>query len=79
MIGPLSTPNNFAVYGQKHKVWVLIFLVRTRGTRCDQNHFMKDVFSFMHRGCALFSLWSSPHHGWPKMVEIKDLMFVKIK
>ena len=25
--------NNFVVYGQKHKVWVLVFLVRTRGTR----------------------------------------------
>ena len=24
--------NNFVVYGQKHKVWVLVFLVRTRGT-----------------------------------------------
>ena len=26
-------PYNFVVYGQKHKVWVLVFLVRTRGTR----------------------------------------------
>ena len=25
--------NNFVVYGQKHKVWVLVFLVRTGGTR----------------------------------------------
>ena len=24
--------NNFAVYGQKDKVWVLVFLVRTSGT-----------------------------------------------
>ena len=23
------------------------------------------------RGCALFSLWNSPHHGWPKTVENK--------
>ena len=23
--------NNFIVYGQKHKVWVLVFLVRTSG------------------------------------------------
>ena len=29
MIWPLSTPNIFVVYGQKHKVWVLVFLVRT--------------------------------------------------
>ena len=29
---PLSTPNNFVVHGQKHKVWVLVFLVRTSGT-----------------------------------------------
>ena len=26
--------NNFVVYGQKHKVWVLVYLVRTSG---DQN------------------------------------------
>ena len=26
-------PYNFVVYGQKHKVWVLVFLVRTKGTR----------------------------------------------
>ena len=30
MIWPLSTPNIYVVYGQKHKVWVLVFLVRTR-------------------------------------------------
>ena len=24
--------NNFGVYGQKHKVWVPVFLVRTSGT-----------------------------------------------
>ena len=23
------------------------------------------------RGCALLSLWNSPHHGWPKTVENK--------
>ena len=34
MIWPLSTPNNFDVYSQKHNVSVLVFLVRTRGTRC---------------------------------------------
>ena len=28
----LLTPNNYVVYGQKHKVWVLVFLVRMRGT-----------------------------------------------
>ena len=30
----LATCNtqNFVVYGQKHKEWVLVFLVRTRGT-----------------------------------------------
>ena len=27
----LSTSNNFAVCGQKHKVWVLVFLVRISG------------------------------------------------
>ena len=29
--------NNFLVYGQKHIVWVLVFLVRTSGTFLDQN------------------------------------------
>ena len=36
--------------------------------------FVKDVFSFKHldkRGCGLFSLWKSPHHGRPKTVENK--------
>ena len=27
MIWRQSAPNNFVVYGQKHKVWVLVFLV----------------------------------------------------
>ena len=29
--------NNSFVYGQRHKVWVLVFLVRTSGTFWDQN------------------------------------------
>ena len=29
--------NNSVVYGQKHKVWVLVFLVRFSGTFRDQN------------------------------------------
>ena len=29
--------NNSVVYGQKHKVWVLVFLVRRSGTFWDQN------------------------------------------
>ena len=29
--------NNFVVYGQKNKVWVLVFLVRTSGTFTCQN------------------------------------------
>ena len=32
MIWPLSTPNYFFVYGQKHKVLVLAFLVKTSRT-----------------------------------------------
>ena len=33
---PFSTPNNFVVHGQKHKVCVLVFLVRTSGICLDQ-------------------------------------------
>ena len=29
--------NNSVVYGQQHKVWVLVFLDRTSGTFWDQN------------------------------------------
>ena len=29
--------NKSVVYGQKHKVWVLVFLVRTSGKFCHQN------------------------------------------
>ena len=36
MIWPFSTPNNFVVYGQKNKVWVLIFYVRTSGTSWER-------------------------------------------
>ena len=39
--------NNFIFYGQKHKVWVLVFLVRTSGTffRLKLNRFGK-IFCF---------------------------------
>ena len=33
----LSTPNNFVVCGQKHKVCVLVFLVKMSGTLRKQN------------------------------------------
>ena len=145
MIWQLSTPNNFVVYGQKHKVWVLVFLVRMRGTRWDQiwadlakfsilqqnynlysipfkwrclvfsltsstfydtsstfydviclterhdqfehSNCSKETFLWkmyfhpciLKRGCALFSLWKSPHHGRHKTVENKNLMFGIIK
>ena len=41
----------------------------------QKNHFCERCI-FIHeciyiRGCALFSLWNSPHHGGPKMVENK--------
>ena len=33
----LLSPYNFVICGQKHKVRMLVFLVRTRSTLCDQN------------------------------------------
>ena len=32
MARSLESPYNFVIRGQKHKVWVLVFLVRARGT-----------------------------------------------
>ena len=37
MVWQLLNSNNSVVYGQKHKVWVLVFLVKTSGTFWDQN------------------------------------------
>ena len=55
MIWPLSTPNNFVVYGQKHKMRVLIFLVRTRGTSCDQISADLAKFSILQQNRILYS------------------------
>ena len=56
MIWPLSTPNNIVVYGQKHKVWVLIFLVRTRGTRWDQIWADVAKFCILQQNRILYSI-----------------------
>ena len=37
MAWSLKPPNNFVICGQKHKVWVLVYQVRSRGTLLDQN------------------------------------------
>ena len=46
---PFLTPNNFVVHGQKHKVWVLVFLVRTSGTCWDQIRADLAKFSSLHQ------------------------------
>ena len=39
--------NNSVVYDQKHKVWVLVFLVRMSGTFLDQNRaYFGELFCF---------------------------------
>ena len=45
--------NNSIVYGQKHKVWVLVFLVRTSGTFWDPK--------FSRLG-EIFCFATKPHH-----------------
>ena len=47
--------NNSIVYDQKHKVWVLIFLVRTSGTFWDQNWADLVKFSFLQQNCIVYS------------------------
>ena len=41
--------NNSFVYGQRHKVWVLVFLVRTSGTFWDQNWAYLVKFSVLQQ------------------------------
>ena len=47
MIWRLSTPNNFVAYGQKHKVWVLVFLVmEERNTLIPNLGGLDEIFYF---------------------------------
>ena len=57
MTWPLSTPNNFVVYGQKHKVWVLVLLgpeehVETKFERMRRNF----LFCNKTASCTVSSL-----------------------
>ena len=47
--------NNSVVYVQKHKVWVLVFLVRTSGTFWDQNWADLVKFFVLHQNCIVYS------------------------
>ena len=47
--------NNSIGYGQKHKVLVLVFLVRTRGTLWDLNGADLVKFSVLQQNCIVYS------------------------
>ena len=47
--------NNFVVYGQKHKVWVLVVLVRMSGTFWDQNWAIFAKFSILQQNRIIYS------------------------
>ena len=47
--------NNSVVYGQKQKVWVLVFLVRTSRTFWDQNWADLVKFSVLQQSCIVYS------------------------
>ena len=47
--------NNFVVHGQKHKVWVLIHLVRTSETFWDQNWADLVKFSVLQQNRIVYS------------------------
>ena len=47
--------NNSVVYDQKHKVWVLDFLVRTSGTFWDQNLADLVIFLFSQQNRIVYS------------------------
>ena len=47
--------NNSVVYGQKHKVWVLVFLFRTSRTFRDQNLADLVKLSVLQQNCIVFS------------------------
>ena len=46
--------NNFVVYDQKHKVWVLVFLVRTSGAFWDQNWADSVKFSILQQNRIVY-------------------------
>ena len=52
---PQLNSNKFVVYGQKYKVWVLIFLVRTSGTFCDLNWADLVKFSVLQQNRIVYS------------------------
>ena len=47
--------NNSVVNGQKYKVWVFVFLVRTRGTFWDQNWIELVKFSVLQQNRIVYS------------------------
>ena len=47
--------DNSVVYGQKHKVWVLVFLIRTSGTFWDQIWADLVKFSVLHQYHIVYS------------------------
>ena len=47
--------NTSVVYGQKHKMWVLIFLVRMIGTFWDQNWADLVIFSVLQQNQIVYS------------------------
>ena len=47
--------NIYVVYGQKHKVWVLVFLVRMSGLFWDQNWADLVKFSVLQQNCIVYS------------------------
>ena len=47
--------NNSVVYGQTHKVWVPVFLVRTSGTFWDQNWAELEKFSVLQQNRIFYS------------------------
>ena len=78
----LKNSNTLAVYGQKHKVWVLVFLVRTSGTCWDQNWADLVKYSVSQQNRIVYSnsiqgtLLSISSNGLGKKTTVISCLFV---
>ena len=59
MIWAFKTPNNSFVCGQRHKLWVLVFLVRMSGTLLNQNWTDYANISVFQQICILYKVESA--------------------
>ena len=68
-----SNTHKFIVHGQKHKLWVLIFLVRTLRTKLSK---LDEIFHFATKLDLLLNLVSTSSNGLGNKTIISCLFVV---